>query len=53
MKKIVSIASAPAQAESSLRNLTVEERLLYEQLSQVINGWKKRILEQREVGVNG
>jgi hypothetical protein len=53
MKKIVSIASSPAQAESSLRNLTVEERLLYEQLSQVINGWKKRILEQREVTVNG
>jgi hypothetical protein len=47
MKKIVSIASAPAQAESALRNLTVEERLLYEQLSQVINKWKTRILEQR------
>ena len=53
MKKIVSIASSPAQAESSLRNLTVEERLLYEQLSQVINGWKKRILEQKEGNVNG
>ncbi len=47
MKKIVAIASAPAQAESSLRNLTAEERLLHEQLSKVINNWKTRILEQK------
>jgi len=52
MKKIVSIASAPAQTESALRNLTAEERLLYEQLFQVINSWKTRILEQTGVNVN-
>jgi DNA replication initiation complex subunit (GINS family) len=52
MKKIISIASAPAQTESALRNLTAEERLLYEQLFQVINSWKTRILEQTGVNVN-
>jgi hypothetical protein len=53
MKKIISIASAPAQTESALRNLTAEERLLYEQFFQVINSWKTRILEQTGANVNG
>lgn len=48
LKKIVSIASAPAQTESSLRNFTGEERLVYEQLFRVINGWKAQILDKKE-----
>jgi len=46
LKKIVSIASAPAQTESRLRDFTAEERLLYERLFSVINHWKKKILER-------
>jgi hypothetical protein len=48
LRKIVSIASAPAQTEQTLRNFTVEERFLYEQLHTFINGWRTKILE-REV----
>jgi hypothetical protein len=47
LKKIVSIASTPAQGESSLRNLTAEERVLYEKLSKVISAWKTKISEQK------
>jgi hypothetical protein len=45
LKKIVSIASAPAQTESALRNLTDEEKFLYERLYNLINQWKTSILE--------
>jgi len=50
LKKIVALASAPAQTEHVLRNLTAEERLLYEQIYKVINHWKTRLLEFEEVG---
>jgi hypothetical protein len=45
MRKIVSIACAAAQTEQTLRNLTEEERLLYDQLHTLINQWRTRILE--------
>jgi hypothetical protein len=47
LKKIVSIASAPAQTEGTLRNLTGEERLVYEQLFKIINGWRTQILNNK------
>jgi hypothetical protein len=47
LKKIVSIASAPAQTESRMRDFTGEERLLYEQLFNAINYWKSRILDHK------
>lgn len=53
LKKIVSIASSPAQTENTLRNLTEEERLLYEQLFKVINNWKTQILNHKESQVDG
>lgn len=53
LKKIVSIASSPAQTENTLRNLTGEERLLYEQLFKVINTWKTQILNHKESHVDG
>lgn len=53
LKKIVSIASSPAQTENTLRNLTEEERLLYEQLFKVINNWKTLILNHKESHVDG
>lgn len=46
LKKIVSLASAPAQTEHVLRNLTAEERLLYEQIFRLINRWKAQLLEK-------
>ncbi|MEM1590334.1 MAG: hypothetical protein QXZ68_00700 [Candidatus Bathyarchaeia archaeon] len=50
LKKIVSLASAPAQTEHVLRNLTAEERLLYEQIYKVIKKWKTHLLEFEEAG---
>lgn len=49
LKKIVSLASAPAQTEHVLRNLTAEERLLYEQVYGLVNKWKIRLLEFEEI----
>ena len=45
LKKIVSLASAPAQTEQTLKNLTAEERLLYEQIYRLINKWEIHLLE--------
>ena len=45
LKKIVSLAAAPAQTEQVLRVFTGEERLLYEKLYSIISGWRARILE--------
>jgi hypothetical protein len=47
LRKIVSIASAPAQTEQTLRNLTAEERFLYGQLHTFINHWRTQILEYK------
>jgi hypothetical protein len=47
LKKIVSMASAPAQTESRMRDFTGEERLLYGQLFNTINHWKSRILDHK------
>jgi len=49
LRKIVSIASAPAQTEQVLRNLTGEERFLYRQLYRLINEWRTHILEKGSV----
>lgn len=48
LKKIVSLASAPAQTEHVLKNLTAEERILYEQIYTLINKWKTSLLEFEE-----
>lgn len=45
LKKIVGIASAPAQTEQALKNFTREERFLYDRLHALINGWRTQILE--------
>ncbi|MEM3874327.1 MAG: hypothetical protein QXU45_04270 [Candidatus Bathyarchaeia archaeon] len=50
LKKIVSLASAPAQTEHVLRNLTAEERILYEQIYRLINRWKAQLLESESEG---
>ena len=48
LKKIISIASAPAQTENALRNLADEEKFLYEKLFKLISQWKTQIIEQQE-----
>ncbi|MEM3769584.1 MAG: hypothetical protein QXG76_00165 [Candidatus Bathyarchaeia archaeon] len=50
LKKTVYLASAPAQTEHVLRNLTAEERLLYEQIYRFINKWKAQLLEREDKG---
>ncbi|HSV49650.1 MAG TPA: hypothetical protein VLH35_04980 [Candidatus Acidoferrales bacterium] len=45
LKKIVSLAAAPAQSEQILNKLTTEEKILYEQLVKLISQWKAKILE--------
>jgi hypothetical protein len=45
LKKIVSLASAPAQTGQILKNFTNEERFLYEQLYKLISEWRTRILK--------
>lgn len=44
LKKIVSLASAPAQTEQILKSFTSEERFLYEQLHKLVNEWRTQIL---------
>lgn len=44
LRKIVSLASAPAQTNQVLANLTPEERILYDQLYAFINEWRTKIL---------
>ncbi len=45
LRKIILIASAPAQAENTLRNFTTEEKLLCDRLYGLIDRWRKQILE--------
>jgi DNA replication initiation complex subunit (GINS family) len=51
LKKIVSLATANfGQTEQILKNLTREERLIYERLHKLIRNWKAKILEFEEQG---
>lgn len=51
LKKIVSLATANfGQTEQILKNLTREERLIYERLRKLIHNWKAQILEYEERG---
>jgi len=45
LRKIVSLASAPAQTDQILKNLTREERIIYERLSSIISEWRSIILK--------
>jgi len=48
LKKIVSLASAPAQTEQVLKNFTSEERFLYRETFKLINEWRTHILKNEE-----
>jgi len=45
LRKVVSLASAPAQAHRLLQSLTAEERALYERLHAMINEWRTKLLK--------
>ncbi len=45
LKKIIALASGPAQSGQLQRKLTGEERLLYQQLGGIISEWKAQILD--------
>lgn len=48
LKKIVSLASAPAQTEQILKNFTREERFLYKEIYNLITEWRTQILKNKE-----
>jgi hypothetical protein len=48
LRKIVSLASAPAQTNQILKDLATEEHILYEQLYTIINDWKNKILKESD-----
>jgi len=45
LKKIVALSSGPSQADQLVKKMTVEERLIYEQLGKIISDWRTRIQE--------
>ena len=45
VKKVVSLASIPTPTNQFLKNLTAEERILYERLHEIISSWRRQILE--------
>jgi predicted DNA-binding antitoxin AbrB/MazE fold protein len=47
LKKIVSLASSPAQTRQILGNLTEEELTLYNYLYNIIDKWRNKILKTR------
>jgi len=47
LKKIVYLASSPAQTNQILGNLTREERLVYERLYGIVSKWRAKILKTR------
>ena len=44
LKKMIALASASGSAEHVLKNLTAEERKLYEDLRSIIDDWRAKIL---------
>ena len=50
MRKLASIAASQVEREEVVKNLTLEERLLYESLRRTINEWSRRILEEVTFG---
>ena len=49
LKKLIAIASASSRTEQIIRNLTSEERFLFEHLYRLVNEWRTQILEYERV----
>ncbi len=43
LKKIVALSSGPSQTEQIEKKMTDEERLIYEQISKIVNEWRIQI----------
>ncbi|MGC8849874.1 MAG: hypothetical protein ACP5QI_05315 [Candidatus Bathyarchaeia archaeon] len=50
VRKLASIAASQVEREEVVKNLTLEERLLYDSVKRILNGWSKRILEGEILG---
>jgi hypothetical protein len=48
LKKIIALSSASAQSDQILKKLTSEEKIIYEQLGEIISTWKNQILQKQE-----
>ena len=48
LKKTIALSSVSAQNDQMLKKMTTEERLIYEQLGNIIAKWRKRILQTKE-----
>ncbi len=46
LKKIVALAATPALSDQVTKNLTAEERIVYDQICKLVTEWKAKILEQ-------
>jgi len=44
LRKIISLASIPAPESQVLKNLTPEERALYERIHQIVSEWRSKIV---------
>jgi len=44
LRKIISLASIPAPESQVLKNLTLEERALYERIHQIVSEWRSKIV---------
>ncbi|MFH0849215.1 MAG: hypothetical protein V1857_06915 [archaeon] len=44
VRKLVSLSAAPPTTQEVITSMTAEERVLYENLNQVLEEWRKRIL---------
>jgi len=44
LRKIISLASVPAPEGQTLKNLTPEERELYERIRRIVGGWRSNII---------
>jgi hypothetical protein len=51
LKKIIAIASTSTRTEQMLKNLTHEERFLYEHLYRLVDDWRRQIMQCQEVEV--
>jgi hypothetical protein len=48
LKKIIALSAASAQSDQVLKKLTAEEKIIYEQLGEIISTWKNQILQRQE-----
>ncbi|MDR0797115.1 MAG: hypothetical protein LBE70_00110 [Nitrososphaerota archaeon] len=48
LKKIISLSSASAKSDQVLKKLTPEEKIVYDQLGEIISTWKNQILQKQE-----